>query len=301
LITKQIKNYTEFINESKGFDQSRFPLEDPGEVKKWIQENLEGKKTPTRKHRLSGAWTIGEEGYVSCTGDINLSEMKLTKLPFRIKSVGGDFDCSNNKLTSLEGLESLKSVRDYFLCSKNQLTTLEGLKNLEFVGGSFRCDNNKLTGLKGLENLKSVGEDLWLHYNKLTSLEGFQSLKFVDGTFACHGNKLTSLKGLENLKSVGGDFRCHRNNILSKKFTFEVKGNIEVEPQEKYEDSIKYLVSLPEEEQKKIIEDLMDWDLPSCRKLLSYSEENNIKLSINQEVYKWNKEAKDLEDTGLEF
>jgi hypothetical protein len=68
-----------------------------------------------------------------------------------------------------------------------------------------------------------------------------------------------------------------------------------------YEDSVTYLVSLNEEKQKKAIEDLMDFDPQAYRKLLTYTEENNIELPINKEAKEWNKAANDLEDTGLEF
>jgi hypothetical protein len=51
-------------------------------------------------------------------GDVDLYNMSLTKLP-NFKSVGGDFYCNNNKLTSLEGCPT-------------------------YVGGDFWCNNNKV-------------------------------------------------------------------------------------------------------------------------------------------------------------
>ena len=50
-------------------------------------------------------------------GDLDLPSMGLTKLP-KIKSIGGDFDCNSNKLTSLEG--SPKSVGGDFYCTGNK-------------------------------------------------------------------------------------------------------------------------------------------------------------------------------------
>ena len=50
-------------------------------------------------------------------GDLNLSNFKLTKLPEILKNVnvGGDFICSDNKLTSLEFAPS--SVGGNFFCN----------------------------------------------------------------------------------------------------------------------------------------------------------------------------------------
>jgi hypothetical protein len=79
-------------------------------------------------------------------GDLNLSGMNLTKLPDILKNVtvGRNFFCSNNKLTSLQGAP--KSVGASFDCSYNDLTSLE-----------FAPTN--------------VGRDFWCAYNNLTSLE----------------------------------------------------------------------------------------------------------------------------------
>jgi hypothetical protein len=73
-------------------------------------------------------------------GDLKLTGLDLTKLPEILKdiTVGGHFDCSVNKLTSLEG--SPKNVLGYFVCSYNKLTSLEGAPSS--VGEDFICNNN---------------------------------------------------------------------------------------------------------------------------------------------------------------
>jgi hypothetical protein len=73
-------------------------------------------------------------------GDLNLHGLHLTVLPDILKdiTVGGHFDCSVNKLTSLEG--SPKNVLGYFVCSYNKLTSLEGAPSS--VGEDFICYNN---------------------------------------------------------------------------------------------------------------------------------------------------------------
>jgi len=86
-------------------------------------------------------------------GDLNLSGLKLTKLPSNLKnvSVGGNFDCNGNKLTSLDGAP--RSVGGYFDCSRNNLTSLANAPSS--VGLDFYCSINDLTSLAGAPS--SVG------------------------------------------------------------------------------------------------------------------------------------------------
>ncbi len=136
-------------------------------------------------------------------GNLSLQFLKLTELPVILKdiTVGADFDCSNNKLTSL--INAPKFVGGTFYCENNKLTSLDGAT--EYVGGNFGCIRNNLTSLTGAP--KSVGRDFGCSYNNLTSLTGAP-------------------------KSVGRDFYCGNNNVL---FTREhvravcdVKGRIVV-------------------------------------------------------------------------
>jgi hypothetical protein len=100
-------------------------------------------------------------------GDLDLSNMNLTKLPDILKdiTVGGNFYCGNNNLTSLEGAP--KSVGASFACSNNKLTSLQC--DHITVGGDFYCSFNKLTSLVGAP--KSVGEDFICHSNNVKFTE----------------------------------------------------------------------------------------------------------------------------------
>jgi len=90
-----------------------------------------------------------KEGWV-IKGDLNLSKMKLTKLP-TIKFVSGDLNISNNQLTGLEG--SPHTVGGGFDCSNNKLTSLKNCP--QNVGGDFDCSNNQLISL--IEGPQNVG------------------------------------------------------------------------------------------------------------------------------------------------
>ena len=94
-------------------------------------------------------------------GDLSLSGLNLTVLPDILKnvSIGGDFHCGFNNLTSLENCPS--SVDETFGCGNNNLTSLEGSPSS--VGGSFICGGNNLTSLEGAP--KYVGEDFMCRFN----------------------------------------------------------------------------------------------------------------------------------------
>ena len=117
-------------------------------------------------------------------GDLDLSDLKLTKLPEILKdiTVGGNFFCFNNNLTlSLENCP--KTVDGTFDCSRNKLTSLAGAP--KYVDGTFYCHYNNLTSLKGLKETV-INENFYCTDNKLTSLEG--APKTVNGHFFCYQN-----------------------------------------------------------------------------------------------------------------
>jgi hypothetical protein len=190
-------------------------------------ESFEDIDSICKEYRIEN-YTINPDGTVDVDGDINIyfarrGEM-LTKIPLKFGRVSGNFDCMNNRLTTLEGSPSY--VGGTFFCSYNKLTTLEGAP--ESVGGNFHCSDNQLITLEGgpkrvgghfncsdnqLTTLeggpKRVGGDFNCNTNKLTTLEGSPS--YVGGTFFCSNNKLTTLEGAP--REVSGNFSCMYNPV----------------------------------------------------------------------------------------
>jgi hypothetical protein len=153
----------------------------------------------------SGSWTLNPQtGLVDVNGDLYCDHQSLPDFKgVRFGVVVGDFDCSNNQLTSLKGAP--QSVRD-FACPNNQITSLEGSPQSV---RDFACFNNQLTSLKGAP--QSV-RDFACPNNQLTSLEGApQSVR----NFDCRDNKLTSLEGAP--QRVEGYFDCSNNQLTSLK------------------------------------------------------------------------------------
>jgi hypothetical protein len=73
-----------------------------------------------KKYKITN-YTISEDLTVDVKGNVYLSSKNLEKLPFIFGKVTGNFDCSENKLTTLKGAPL--SVGGKFDCSYNQLTT----------------------------------------------------------------------------------------------------------------------------------------------------------------------------------
>jgi hypothetical protein len=134
-------------------------------------------------------YTINEDGTVDVDGNVDIHnrgyDRGLEKIPLKFGYVSGDFYCSFNQLTTLEG--SPNKVGGNFICSNSQLTTLEGASN--WVGGDFDCSFNKLTSLEGSPNR-------------------------VDGSFFCQFNKLITLLGAP--EELGLYFHCYNNQSLPK-------------------------------------------------------------------------------------
>ena len=168
----------------------------------------EGTLTQEQKDWLDkcteGSWRVNPStGLVDVDGDFNCRYSGLKNLMgVRFGSVSGNFDCSNNQLTSLEGAP--QEVGKDFDCYSNQLTSLEGAP--QEVGRDFSCENNKLTSLEGAP--QEVEKDFDCYDNKLTSLEG--APQEVGGSFYCFNNQLTSLKGIP---FVNGDIDIEPNPI----------------------------------------------------------------------------------------
>jgi len=103
-------------------------------------------------------YTINTDNTIDVDGDVYLlgKLYKMKKLPVKFGKVSGNIDCSQNKLTTLDGCPS-------------------------YVGGDFWCDWNKLTILEYCPNY--VGGDFWCFENNLITLEYCPN--YVGGNFEC--------------------------------------------------------------------------------------------------------------------
>ena len=132
-------------------------------------------------------YIINGDGTIDVYGGVLLWGKELTELPVTFNKVTGDFNCSDNKLTTLKG--SPKWVGGYFGCYYNCLSSLEF--SPDYVGGNFNCIHNDLSDLVG-------------------------SPKEVGGYFNSHDNpNLITPKGCS--EKIGRGFYC-KNTPLSSIF-----------------------------------------------------------------------------------
>lgn len=220
-------------------------LKDKEAIEKWISDNckLSGyydPSVPDDEIYIEPSYTISEDGVVDVIGCVDISRRvgtnnknKIDIIPIKFGKVSGDFDCSNNKLTSLSGcpdevgktfcartnlLTSLKYIPEkigtsytdtsipngYTIdISHNKIISLEGFPE---ISGGIDCSNNIISSLIGCP---SEVYDLNCSSNKLTDLVG--SPKYINEDFNCARNTLTSTKGCP---SYANSFNCAGNSNL---------------------------------------------------------------------------------------
>ena len=84
-------------------------------------------------------YTINDDLSIDVNGSVSLNKKDLKYLPLRFNYVGGFFDCSNNKLKTLEGTP--QTVNGRFDCYNNYLTDLEHFPE---VGDGINIEENKV-------------------------------------------------------------------------------------------------------------------------------------------------------------
>jgi hypothetical protein len=138
-------------------------------------------------------------------GDFHCSDNHLSSLEGSPQEAGRGFFCDRNQLTTLEGAP--QKIEWNFSCSNNQLTSLDGAPQV--IGGDFYCRENQFTSLEG--SPQEVGGSFYCDRNHLTTLEG--APQKVEWNFDCKNNQLTTLDGAP--QEVGGNFDCRDNQITS--------------------------------------------------------------------------------------
>lgn len=153
-------------------------------------------------------YVIKEDLTVNVSGNVYIFGKSLTHIPIQFGIVRGDFDCSNNNLTSLKG--SPHEVGAELDCSYNMLTNLEYGPTI--VNGNLYCNNNKLTSLEGAP--KEVGKTFNCNSNLLTTLK-YGPKEVGKDYFCTHNPSLQNLKGIP--KEINGVLSLNKCNIISLK------------------------------------------------------------------------------------
>ena len=108
-------------------------------------------ETWLNKYEITNYELIKDKNYgyvVNVNRNVSLFNYDLENIKVKFNKIKGNFDCSDNRLISLEGCP--KEIKHDFFCNNNILKSLKG--GPAIVYGCFDCGNNKLTSLEG--NLK---------------------------------------------------------------------------------------------------------------------------------------------------
>ena len=169
-------------------------------------------RTPLTPEQIKwlDTWTSGnwfrnpETGLVDIEGDFRVHRQDLTDFKgVRFGKVDGNFDCSYNRITSLDGAP--QEVGNNFYCYDNQLTTLD--EGPSIVKWDYNCSLINLVSLNGAPKLVNGYFDC--SRNFLTSLE--DAPDWVGGYLAFSRNQIVSLEGLP--KYIGRSLELQENPV----------------------------------------------------------------------------------------
>ena len=126
----------------------------------------------------------------------------------QLKTTGG-LEIGYTKITSLNGLDSLREIRgDLRLIENRHLKSLAGLEKLELITGDIMILNHdSLLDLSFLQKLDSTKGSLNINYNsKLPSLSDLSNLKSIGGNLSIIGNDaLQDLNGVHEINVIEGN------------------------------------------------------------------------------------------------
>jgi len=147
-----------------------------------LYESFEDIHGICKKYNIQN-YKINSDESIDVDGCVSFWSRSLSELPLKFNKVYGWFDCSSNRLSSLEG------------CPKE-------------VNADFSCSHNLLTSLEG--GPKEVNADFSCSYNLLTSFEYVP--RIIRGNFGCRNNNIKSFEYFP--RHIGGDiFSCYTNPI----------------------------------------------------------------------------------------
>ena len=158
-------------------------------------------------------YVINDDLTVDVNSRVDLSFKDLKDVPIKFNKIEGDFNCSDNNLTSLEGCPTV--INGGFHCGFNNLTSLKGCPTV--INGGFHCSNNYLTSLECCP--KEVnGNFSCNNNNRLISFEFFP--QEINGNFIF-------LHNIEIKEEELVNFHCKMENIEKIYSDFNEDGNVE--------------------------------------------------------------------------
>jgi hypothetical protein len=129
-------------------------------------------------------YTINEDLTVDVNGSVDLKAKGFTSIPIQFGMVKGIFQCSNNRLKTLEGTPH--TVDGIFKCDFNKLENLVGGPKIATY--AYECENNNLSSLLGSPDKTRYFN---CSNNKLTDLSNGP---IEVESYICHNNPIQITK-----------------------------------------------------------------------------------------------------------
>ena len=126
-------------------------------------------------------YTINDDLSIDVDDDVIIAYRGLEYLPLRFNHVSGYFDCSANRLKTLEGCP--QTLDSGFYCTNNNLESLKDCT--QTINGDFMCSNNKLTDLEYFPEVEGhirIAENKvhYLVYTFINKADSFMIEDFID-------------------------------------------------------------------------------------------------------------------------
>ena len=178
-------------------------LETREQIEDWLKK---------RGKRIEGTWKINDDLSVEVTGDVDLSKLKMTKLPVKFKKVGGRFFVRETPLITLEGCPD--EVGTWFDCSYTDIKNLIGGPKAINTSKSQYNDQYQTNNCQQLTSLEGIAEDAKeLNVGFCKNLKELDYLpKNIRRITACAAG-LTTLQGIEKRAKSLEALQINANNI----------------------------------------------------------------------------------------
>lgn len=141
-------------------------------------------------------YVIHDDLVVDVPKYVNLWGRGLTEIPIQFGVVDGNFDCGNNKLTSLKGVPY--RVNGNFECGKNKLTSLHYAPS--HVSYNFYCLDNSLVDFC-YSQLHFEGEFL-CHHSEHQKISFFDAYYENEDCLRLHYDKLQKFLEKQKFKDL---------------------------------------------------------------------------------------------------
>lgn len=181
-------------------------LETKEQIEKWVTK---------RGKRIEGTWTVDDDDLsVTVYGNVDLSNLKMTKLPVRFKKVSGRFIVRETDLTTLEGCP--EEVGTWFDCSKTKIRNfIGGPKNIGASGAKYSdtFNANNCDSLESLEGLAEGTGTVTICFCK--KLKAIDFLPAGIKRITAPGCGITTLKGIDKIAKRLENIQINVNPIES--------------------------------------------------------------------------------------